>query len=67
MFSSKKGARILVVDDDKVLADTLVEYLSKIGYEASPAYGGKEGYSMFYQGGFQLVITDLKMPEMDGM
>jgi CheY-like chemotaxis protein len=62
----KKEARILVVDDDKVLADNLVEYLSKLGYQASPAYGGREALTMFEQEDFQLVITDLKMPEMDG-
>lgn len=67
MFLPKKEARILVVDDDKALADNLVEYLSKIGYQASPAYSSKEALSKFERGDFQLVITDLKMPEMDGM
>jgi len=67
MLFDKKGARILVVDDDKVLADNLVEYLSKLGYQTSPAYGGREGLVTFEQGDFHLVITDLKMPEMDGM
>ena len=62
-----KEARILVVDDDKVLADNLVEYLSKLGYQATAAYGGREGLTSFERGDFQLVITDLKMPEMDGM
>jgi DNA-binding NtrC family response regulator len=64
---SKKEARILVVDDDKALADTLVEYLLKMGYQAAPAYGGKEALATFEMRDFQLVITDLKMPEMDGM
>jgi len=63
----KKDAKILVVDDDKALADSLVEYLSKLGFQASPAYGGREALTRFEQGDFQLVITDLKMPEMDGM
>ncbi len=63
----EKEANILVVDDDRQLADNLVEYLSKLGYQASPAYGGREGLKESQQGDFQLVITDLKMPEMDGM
>ena len=63
----EKEANILVVDDDKVLADNLVEYLSKFGYSATAAYSGKEGLTRFEQGGFQMIITDLKMPEMDGM
>jgi len=62
-----KEGRILVVDDDRELADTLVGYLTKLGYQASPAYGGKEGLSKFEQEGFQVVINALRMPEMDGM
>jgi DNA-binding NtrC family response regulator len=65
-MNAKEG-RILVVDDDKDLADTLVEYLTKLGYQAFPAYGGREGLNKFEQDGFQLIITDLVMPEMDGM
>jgi DNA-binding NtrC family response regulator len=65
-MKAKKG-RILVVDDDKELADTLVEYLTKLGYQATPAYGGEEALTTFEQVGFRVIITDLKMPEMDGM
>jgi len=64
---NEKEGRILVVDDDKELADTLVEYLTKLGYQVTPAYGGKEALITFEQGGFRVIITDLKMPEMDGM
>ncbi len=67
MLFNKKQARILVVDDDKRLADDMVEYLSIYGYQAVAAYGGREALAKFEQGDFQLVITDLKMPEMDGM
>ena len=61
------GIKILVVDDDRQLADTLTEFLSKLGYQAATAYGGREGLELFEQGNFQLLITDLMMPEMDGM
>ena len=67
MFFNKKEARILVVDDDKQLADNMVEYLPKFGYQAAAAYGGREALTRFEQGDLQLVVTDLKMPEMDGM
>ena len=67
MVLKKNDAHILVVDDDKRLADDLVMYLSKFDYQATPAYGGREGLDKFEQGDFQLVITDLKMPDMDGM
>ena len=61
------GIKILVVDDDRQLADTLTEFLTKLGYQAATAYGGREGLELFEQGNFQLLITDLMMPEMDGM
>ncbi len=67
IFGKKKDAKILVVDDDKQLADNLVDYLSQLGYQAAAAYGGRDGLNRFDEGDFQLVITDLKMPEMDGM
>ena len=67
ILSKKYDANILVVDDDKELADNFVEYLTKLGYRSSPAYSGKEGLTKFQQGDFQLVITDLVMPDMDGM
>ena len=67
MALDKQGVRILVVDDDKRLADGLVDYLSNLGYSAKAAYSGREGLNSFENGAFQLVITDLKMPEMDGM
>ena len=60
-------ARILVVDDDRELADILVDYLSKLGYQAVAAYGGIDGLERFKSGVFQMVIADFKMPEFDGM
>ena len=67
MLFNKKEANILVVDEDQKMADNLVEYLTESGYRASAAYGGSEALARFEQGDFQLVITELKMPEMDGM
>jgi len=63
----KKGAKILVVDDQPIVADTLVEIMSRSGYSATAAYGGMEGVKRFQEGDYQLVITDLKMPDVDGM
>ena len=62
-----KNVRILVVDDDQQLANMLVIFLVKLGYQATAAYGGREGLAQFEQGDFQLVILDLKMPDMDGL
>ena len=63
----KDAPQILVVDDDHTLADNLVEYLTRLGYSAKAAYNGKEGLALFGEGDFSVVITDLMMPEMNGM
>ena len=67
MAFDKRDARILVVDNNKELADILLEYLSHLGYLAKAAYSGREGIDKFKDGGFQLVITDLMMPDIDGI
>jgi len=66
-LKTDQDARILVVDDDQGIADTMVEFLTKLGYKATAAYGGREGLNRLEQGDFQLVILDLKMPDMDGL
>ncbi len=66
IFDSK-GAKILVVDDNEEIVAVLVEYLTKVGYEAHPAYNGKEALDIFEKNKFQMVVTDLEMPEIDGM
>jgi len=63
----KSGINILVVDDDRELAATIEECLAGLGYNAVVAYEGFEGLDKFEQGDFQLVLTDLMMPEMDGI
>ena len=67
MLFNKNDINILVVEDDRAVAENLVEYLSGLGYSATAAYGGVEGLRRFGEGDYQLVITDLKMPELDGM
>jgi len=66
-MAETKQASILVVDDEKMVAENLVEFLTLIGHHATAAYGGKEGLEAFRNGAFDLVITDLMMPDMDGM
>ena len=68
MRNNKSKINILVVDDDRQIADMLTEYLNaKKNNQATAAYGGREAFERFKKGAFQIVITDLKLPEMDGM
>jgi CheY-like chemotaxis protein len=58
--------RILVVDDEKKVRDVLSAILSYMGYEVAVATSGNEGLELFLKHSFDLVLTDLSMPDMDG-
>jgi PAS domain S-box-containing protein len=61
-----KSASILVIDDDERVREALVGMLSSAGHRTEHAANGREALSMMEGGGFDLVFTDLSMPEMDG-
>ena len=63
----KKDVNILVVDDQQKVADKIVEIMFRAGYSATAVYGGMEAVKRFQEGDYHLVITDLKMPEVDGI
>ncbi len=58
---------ILIVDDDHVIRDLLSECLSDSGYRCDTASDGVEGLKKVQTNGFQLVVSDIDMPEMDGV
>jgi two-component system alkaline phosphatase synthesis response regulator PhoP len=60
-------ARILVVDDEAHLADGIRENLQAEGYETAVAYDGREGLAVIGKGGFDLIVLDVMMPNMDGL
>ena len=62
-----KKENILLIDDDDSLRKVIAHHLTSDGYRVISASGGKEGIELFKRGEFDLVITDLKMPDMDGM
>lgn len=62
----QSGIKILVVDDDHNLLDLLDDTLTSIGYEATGAADGFEALKKLEQQQFDLVITDIRMPGMDG-
>jgi len=59
--------RILVVDDEKRMRHILQLMLEREGFRTEQAENGKEALNMLKQKRFDMAITDLKMPEMDGM
>ena len=58
---------ILVVDDEPEMRTALTHALSRSGYSVETASNGFEGLSKFKKKDFNIVITDMKMPEMTGM
>ena len=60
-------AKILVVDDDQGMREFLEILLAREGYEVSSATGGKEAIGLCKRNKFDLAITDLKMPRVDGI
>ena len=58
--------RILVVDDDKGVRDTMTGILTDLGYDVAVAADGAEALALIQDATFGLVLTDLNMPGMDG-
>jgi len=62
-----EAKRILVVDDQESMRDMLADLLDMMGHEPRTASGGAEALERLDEETIDLVITDLNMPEMDGM
>ena len=58
--------KILIVEDEKKIADTLKFGLDEIGFSVEVAYDGKLGYHLFCAKDFDLVILDINLPGMNG-
>lgn len=59
--------KILIVEDNKDLADLLVLHVSDIHCEADVAYDGAQGLSLYEKNSYKLVILDIMLPVMDGI
>ena len=62
-----KDIKILVVDDDDNVRDSLMLYLTKEGYNVAGAKGGFEALEMLRHRLYHIVILDLKMSDIDGL
>ena len=60
-------AKILVIDDDPQVLKLMVAYLTRDGHDITTAGDGKQGIRQLETGQFDLVITDIVMPEQDGL
>jgi two-component system OmpR family response regulator len=64
--AARSGRRVLVIDDDAQVRHLLCEYLDLLGFLVHPAADGTEGLALFAERPYDLVITDLMMPDMTG-
>lgn len=60
-------AKILIIDDEKAIRNTLREILEYEGYQIEEAANGEEGIQKIESEDFDMVLCDVKMPKMDGM
>ena len=63
----KTKGRILIVDDEAVVRDSLSKWFRSESYTAQPAAGAREALETIQQKEFDLALIDIKMPGMDGM
>ena len=59
-------AKILLVEDNEMSRDMLSRRLQRKGYDVETAIDGKEGIEKAASGGFDLVLRDMSLPEIDG-
>jgi putative two-component system response regulator len=59
--------RILIADDEEIICAVLSQRLTREGYSCVTAHNGKDALNHFYKEKFSLIISDIRMPEMDGL
>jgi CheY-like chemotaxis protein len=59
-------AKILLVEDNEMNRDMLSRRLTRRGYEIEMAVDGRQGVEMARAGGYDLVLMDMSLPEIDG-
>jgi len=63
----KKNVKILVVDDESIIRQSLHDWLTDAGYEVFTAENGPQAVEIIEREGLRIVIADLVMPGMDGI
>ncbi|MGH7169475.1 MAG: sigma-54-dependent transcriptional regulator [Gemmataceae bacterium] len=62
-----EGLKVLVIDDEPFHAETVAEGLERVGYECVLATSGSAGARLIEQEEFDVIVTDLKMADLDGL
>lgn len=59
--------KILVIDDEQMVLEMISQILSRSGFSVDTASNGKEGLRKIESAAYDLVLTDIKMPEISGL
>ena len=65
-MAEERQPRVLVIDDDPSIREVVGSLLASFGYDCQTAADGAGGLARFDEGGWDLVLTDLAMPKMNG-
>jgi CheY-like chemotaxis protein len=60
------GARALLVEDERVVGDLLAEFLTLEGYEVDRAMDGRQALELVHRRTYALIVSDVRMPDVDG-
>ena len=63
----EKGNKILIVDDEEIVRDSLHDWLESLDYDVETAESGFEALQIINRQKIKIMLTDLKMPGMDGI
>lgn len=66
MRKTDTGHKILVIDDDRDVCEVLIKNLVSLGYGADSAFSGQEGIEKAKKDRYDLIILDLKLPDLYG-
>src|SRR5260370_27102464 len=64
---SEEPIRVLVIDDEQFHAETVAESLERVGYDCTLATSGAAGAKKIETEDFDVILTDLKMADLDGL
>jgi DNA-binding response OmpR family regulator len=59
--------KILIIDDDEMLCEELAEILTGKGYDVKTAFDGQKGLDAIREAPYDLVLLDIKMPQLNGL
>lgn len=67
MVETIASPKVIVVDDQRLIADTLAEILNRNGYDAAAVYSGEEALDQINRSNPDIVLSDVRMHKLDGI